>query len=188
MKIKAKLNSLMFDTDGNYIVSFSTKDKSAKDIIALTDKNLSLEWRKWRNPRSLEANAYAWVLIGEITEALNNEKGAQYTKDEVYIKLLKDYGNSVSLPIWENVIDIETAQYKFFVEKERTVLTDKNGNEQTFVWCECYWGSSEYDSREMFKFLLGVRDEALSMGIDVRTPKEIEEMSKAYRGNVRVEK
>ena len=50
------------------------------------DKNKKFEIKPYHKKRSLNANAYAWMLIGKIADVVRN------SKEEVYIEMLKKYG------------------------------------------------------------------------------------------------
>ena len=51
-----------------------------------TLKKLSIKVVKYRKKRSLDANAYMWVLLSKIAEVIHSNK------DDVYIEMLSRYG------------------------------------------------------------------------------------------------
>lgn len=138
------------------------------------DKLLTVEIKPFRKARSLDANAYLWVLVGEIAAVLKTDS------ESVYEQMLERYGSFVNLPIWKPELENERKKHRLCIENGETVLTDKHGNEQVFVWCKCYRGSSEYDTTEMARLLDGVISEAKELGIDTRTPREIAEMKSRW--------
>lgn len=176
MKFKAQFLKALKADDGTFELFLSTGDAGAvKALKSLSGQDISVECKKWRNPRSLDANAYMWELIGQIAGALGNDS------DTIYENMLRDYGSFVTIPIWKPELENEKRKHRLCVELDETVLTDKKGNEQTFVWCKCYRGSSEYDTAEMARLIDGVVNEAKELGIDTRTPKEIEAMNQAWK-------
>lgn len=111
--------------------------------------------------RTLTQNAYLWVLVGKIAEALNA------SKDEIYLKFLKAYGQSVMVSVaLDEALKFER-KAKYF-EKEST---DEERTVYRFIA-----GSSEYDTLEMKILLDGVIEEAEALGIPTLTPGEIERM------------
>src|SRR5574344_63666 len=66
-----------------------------KPLLSFLEKlrgfDISAELSKWTKKRSLDANAYAWVLMTKIADALTASK-ATVTKDDVYLDMLKCYG------------------------------------------------------------------------------------------------
>ena len=58
-------------------------------VVRLLHKDLSVEIKETRERRSLEQNAKAWALMGEMAHIL----GA--SKDDIYLEMLRRYGQSV---------------------------------------------------------------------------------------------
>jgi len=172
---KYKRASIDFESGGVEITLSFPNAAVVDSIKKFGDKLLNIEIKPFRKARSLDANAYLWVLIGEIAAVLKADS------DSIYEQMLLDYGTFVNIPIWKPELENEKRKHRLCVETGETVLTDKKGNEQTFVWCKCYRGSSEYDTAEMARLIDGVVSEAQELGIDTRTPKEIEAMKQAWK-------
>ena len=138
------------------------------DFEALVDEmkdkdKLSIEVKPFRQHRSLNANAYAWLLIGKIADVV------RASKDEIYLKLLKLYGQSELISVLSHV---PIGNYiKYYEEAGESKLNGKN-----FTHYRVYKGSSEFDSREMSIFIDGVVSEAKELGIQTETPNQIAEM------------
>lgn len=130
----------------------------------LKDKDkLSVEIKQYRERRSLNANAYAWSLIGQIADIV------RAGKDEIYLMLLKRYGQSELISVLSHV---PIRNYvKYFEEAGESKLNGKN-----FTHYRVYKGSSEFDTREMSIFIDGVVSEAKDLGIQTETPNQIAEM------------
>ena len=130
----------------------------------LKDKDkLSIELKPYRQHRSLNANAYAWSLIGKIADVL------RAGKDEIYLNLLKRYGQSELISVLSHV-PIEN-YIKYFEEAGESRLNGKD-----FTHYRVFKGSSEFDTREMSIFIDGVVSEAKELGIQTETPNQIAEM------------
>lgn len=127
----------------------------------LKDKEkLSIEVKPYREKRSLNANAYAWKLIGEIADAV------RAGKDEIYLKCLKRYGQSELISVLSHV---PIGNYvKYYEEAGESKLNGKD-----FTHYRVFKGSSEFDTREMSIFIDGVVSEAKGLGIQTETPEEI---------------
>ncbi len=130
----------------------------------LKDKDkLSIELKQYRQRRSLNANAYAWLLIGQIADIL------RAGKDEIYLKCLKRYGQSELISVLSHV---PIGNYvKYYEEAGESKLNGKD-----FTHYRVYKGSSEFDSREMSIFVDGVCSEAKTLGIQTETPDQLAEM------------
>lgn len=124
------------------------------------DTELSIEIKPFKKHRSLDANAYAWVLINKIAGVLHT------SKDEVYIEMLKRYGQHEIISVRE---DVDISPFVKYYEKIGE--TDLNGKH--FIHYRVFVGSSAYDSKEMSDFIDGIISEAKEMNIETETPEEI---------------
>ena len=130
----------------------------------LKDKDkLSIEVKPHREKRSLNSNAYAWLLIGKIADIV------RAGKDEIYLQMLKRYGQSELISVLSH-IPIEH-YVKYYEEAGESKLNGK-----MFKHYRVYKGSSEFDTREMSILIDGVVSEAKELGIQTETPNQIAEM------------
>lgn len=118
---------------------------------------------KHREKRSLNANAYLWKLVTEIGNILNK------SKEEVYLQMLIDYGQSEMISI---LSEINVKGYFKYYKLAGTSLL--NGKE--FNHYKIYKGSSEYDTKEMSILLNGVVQEAKNLGIKTKDDIELERL------------
>lgn len=139
------------------------------DFKQLEDKELDgyvLTLKKPKN-KSLNANAYMWVLCDKIAKKLN------IAKEDVYRKAVREVGEFMDIMIEagkEN--EFEKAWSKnglgwfcetMMVRREHTVY-------------RCYSGSSEYDAEQLRRLVDYVVEEAKELKIPVETPLEIERL------------
>ena len=133
--------------------------KNLFDELHETEK-LSIKIDKYREKRSLNANNYAWKLLTEIGNVL------RVNKEEVYLEMLKRYGQS---EIFSVISHIPFGEYvKYYEEAGESMLNGK-----LFKHYKVYKGSSEFDTREMSIFIDGIVSEAEELGIQTMTPNEI---------------
>lgn len=116
---------------------------------------------KHREKRSLNANAYLWKLVTEIGNVLNK------SKEEVYLQMLIDYGQSEMVSILSE-IDVK-GYFKYYKLAGTSILNGKEFNHY-----KIYKGSSEYDTKEMSILLNGVVQEAKNLGIKTKDDIELE--------------
>ena len=140
--------------------------KNLYDDLHEADK-LSIKIDKYREKRSLNANNYAWKIMTEIGNVV------RASKDEVYLEMLKRYGQSEIISV---LAHIPIGEYvKYSEEAGESTLNGK-----LFKHYKVYKGSSEFDSREMSIFLDGVVSEAKEMGIQTMTPDEIAKLKSLW--------
>ena len=113
-----------------------------------------------KEKRSLNANAYAWVLITKISNVLRT------SKEEIYFLMLKRYGVSEVVSIISN-IDV-TGYFKYYEEFGRSVLNNKE-----FTHYKIFKGSSEYNTKEMSVLIDGIVSEAKLLNIETMTPEQL---------------
>ena len=130
---------------------------------------LAIHIAKWRKKRSLDANAYLWVLCDKLAGVMRT------SKDEVYELMLQRYGtfylNDDGHPTTITVlskVDMSRIEghWKFYG-------TSEDGK---FTVYEMIKGSSKYDTAEMSKLLDGVIYECKEQGISTETNEELQRM------------
>lgn len=156
---------LTFTAQGTPIVTMEINERMSaiKLVDELHDQKLTIKIDKHREKRSLNANNYAWKLITEIGNA------TRQSKEEVYLKMLKDYGQSEIVSV---LAHIPFGQYvKYFEEAGESTLNGK-----LFKHYKVFKGSSEFDTKEMSIFIDGIVSEAQNLGINTDTPEQIARM------------
>ena len=135
--------------------------KKLNQILYDLDSNKIYELKEYKEKRSKDQNAYAWELITQIGNAL------RLSKEEVYLQMLKDYGQS------EDALLIDGANPKGYAKYDELLGRRNMENGKLFNVYRLYKGSSEFNKEEMSIFIDGVVQEAKELGIDTRTYDEI---------------
>ncbi len=156
-----------------YQITFSVNETSVMngiDEIRNCDK-LSLKASKFRQKRSLDANAYAWVLMSKIAEKIG------ISKDEVYEDLLQKHG-----PLYQDEDGYVTITVRSDVDMTKVQghwrFYRSNGKFTSYMMIK---GSSEYNTAEMSRFIDEVILEAKEQGIETLPPDELERMKKLWQ-------
>lgn len=131
------------------------------------DRDKIFEIKEHKEKRSLNANAYAWSLIGKIADAMRT------SKDETYLIMLKRYGQSEMVSVLSS-IDV-TGYFKYFEAVANTTLQGKE-----FTHYKVFKGSSEYDSKEMAVLIDGIISEAKNLDIETLPPAEVERIKEMW--------
>lgn len=170
MEARGRLNSITKDflTD-KPIVSF-VLDHTPAEMEKLRDCDLDIVAKKHRERRSLDANAYAWVLLQKIAEAIQSDK------DTVYMEMLMRYSRAFRHVICRP----EAAEEIKRAFRTCEELGEVTVHGQTGTQLRVYIGSSQFDTKQMSVFLDGIVSEAQELGIDTRTPDEIRKMEEVW--------
>ena len=171
MKLTGQIDDVTVSLTGKPKLTLVINEKS--DLLSGYDdlkdiEKLSIEIKPYREKRSLNANAYAWKLIGEIADIVRS------SKDEVYLEMLRKYGQSELISVLSH-IPIE--QYVKYCDE----VGESKLNGKMFKHYRVYKGSSEFDTREMSILIDGIVGEAKELGIQTETPAELERMKSLWK-------
>ncbi len=133
------------------------------NYLSTQDSSKIFEIKEYKEHRSLSQNAYAWTLITQLGNVLHK------SKEEVYLELLKDYGQAMVVSIAEEV-DVST-YFKYY-----DIIGTGMINNKKFKHYKIYKGSSEFDSKEMAIFIDGIIEHCEEQGIPTLTKEEIERL------------
>ena len=157
---------------GKYNITFEINEKQALldgfDKIKDCEK-LKVEAVKFRERRSLDANATLWLCIGRLAEALKTDKW------DVYLMMLKRYGKFTYIVVRENAVEAVKKQWR-----ETEVIGEVKVNGQKAVQMLCYFGSSTYNTAEFSHLLDGVISELKEMGLETPVPAEVKAAMERY--------
>ena len=143
------------------------KIKGFVNEIGEVDKDIDYEIKIGvkRKKRSLNANSYAWHLISEIANVLRADK------DELYLMMLRRYGQSEIVSVRE---DVNVSGYFKYYD----VFGTGKIKGKKFTHYKIYKGTSEYNSKEMSVFIDGLVSEARELNIETLDDKKIKELVK----------
>lgn len=131
------------------------------------DKTKLYEVKEYKEKRSLNANNYAWKLITEIANVM------RLSKEEVYIEMLKLYGQSEMVSV---LADIDVSKYfKYYSEAGESILNGKK-----FKHYKVYMGSSEMDTKQMSILIDGIVQEAKQLDIETMTPEQLSRLKEEW--------
>lgn len=177
MKISGRIIAANIDfRTGTPTICFTVNEKN--DFKLLVDEmrgldKLSIEVKPYRERRSLDANAYCWVLIDKIAE----ETG--YTKEEIYRETIKNIGgNSEIVCVKNEAVDRLCEGWR-----RNGIGWQTEAFESKISGCTnviLYYGSSVYDSAQMSRLLDLIIQDCRELGIPTETPAKIAEMKSLW--------
>lgn len=152
-------------------------DTNNKDVIEeLKNENkLNIELKKYTKKRSLDANAYAWVLLGELQEVL------EIPKEEIYRDIIRNIGSYEVIPIKNEAVDRFCSSWSrnglgWITETTKSKL-------EGFTNVLAYYGSSTYDSKEMSRLIDLIIEECKMFNIETKPKAELDSLLKEW-GNI----
>lgn len=151
-------------TDGGLVLK--TSDPAARRI-AYGFKPGEYELVKTKKRRSLDANAYAWVLIDKIAAAV------RLPKEEVYRNAIKGIGgNSDTVCVKDEALDkLRQGWGKNGVGWQTETMPSKISGCTNVI---LYYGSSAYDVRQMSILIDRLIEDAKALDIETMPPDRLE--------------
>jgi hypothetical protein len=170
--MKGRLLDLSFTLNGKQRLVIELDDDFRQDFAALEDHDVRVEIKKWRKKRSLDANAYAWVLIDKIAQATG------VPKTEVYRQAIREIGGvSDIVAVPDNAVDkFREGWSKQGIGWQTEILDSKPGYKRIVV----YYGSSTYDTKQMSALIDSLVQEAQALGIETLPPHEIARLNSLW--------
>lgn len=139
------------------------------------DKLYDLEVKEHRKKRSLDANAYCWVLINKIADAL------RITPVEIYRQAIQNVGGNFEvLPVKE-----EAAEHFKQVWQAQGLgwpCVDMGKSKiDGYRNLRAYYGSSTYSSTQMAQLIENLIQDCRALDIEVKSEEEIQSILGAWQ-------
>lgn len=178
MKLIAKIKDIGRTLDGKYTLTLESPRISAEEATALSQLDkLDIDIKKHKEKRSLDANAYYWLLIGKIGKITGD------SKNHIHNIMLDRYGELDQMPDGSLIpfciredIDYLEFPYPHLKPTQKTL----SKGDKLYRWYFQIRGSSEYNTAEMSRLIDGVVSECKEMDIETLPEEELERMMEAY--------
>lgn len=180
MKFKGKLGDVNIDfSNKNMKITFEVENTDLSIIDQFKDKELNIEISKWYKKRSLDANAYAWALLGKLQDVLN------IPKEDIYKNMIKDIGSYEIVPIKNEAVEkFESAWQKNGLGWVTEQLPSKLKGYTNII---CYYGSSSYNSKEMSRLIDLIVQDCKEQEIETLSKEELKSMMEEYEKILNIE-
>ena len=136
------------------------------------DKEKTFDIKVHKRKRSLNANAYCWMLLGKIADEIGT------TKEEIYRDYIKHKG------IYK-IITMSTEAVSTFIKvwNDRGLGWVCETSETSIVGLTdviAYYGTSSYNTKQMAKFIDYVVQECQNLEIETKSKEDIDSLLKAW--------
>ena len=149
--------------------------KSKPDVLNdFVNKALNIAIKIFRKKRSLDANAYCWVLIGQLADKLD------ISAKEVYKMAIKEIGPYEVIPVKNQAVE---RFIKAWEENGIGWICENLGDSkiENYTNLKAYYGSSSYDSKEMSRLIDTIIEECKMHEIPTDTPEQIARYKEAWQ-------
>ena len=144
-------------------------------VAEMKEKIYTLSVKLFREKRSLDANAYAWVLMNKLAEAIADN----VTSEDVYREFVRKIGPKEILPVRDIAVERFMRDWEC---KGKGWVCEVIGKSKIEGYTNviAYYGSSTYDSKEMSMFIDAIVEECKEYNIPTDTPEQIAKMKELW--------
>ena len=132
----------------------------------------SVEIKQYRKKRSLDANAYAWELLGKLAAALSTQD-VTYSPEHVYRELIRDVGDNYEImPVRDDALE---RWVQIWTSRGLGWVCEVMGPSKIkgYTNTRCFYGSSVYDTAQMSRLISIIVEECKAVGVETMTPEEL---------------
>lgn len=167
MKIKVVGAEWAMDERGTWLRLLCDDPVAAKRFCGeKKDRPYIADIQEYRKPRSLNANAYMWELLGKLSDVIH------IPANDLYRQYVREMGVYRAFEIQEGAIG--TLEYVWSARGLGWFLdVIDDGANDGFKLVKVYYGSSSYNTKQMAALIDAVVQDCKALGIETETPDEI---------------
>lgn len=140
------------------------------------DNTKQYEIKEHKQKRSLDSNAYCWVLCDKIAKELSKD-GTIITKEKIYQDAILQIGTFEPMIVEEKAFENFN---RIWQKQGLGFLVQEVSRKDKCVKVHCYYGSSTYNSKEMSLLINLLVELAKSLNIETKSDAEINSLLKEW--------
>lgn len=142
------------------------------------DEKISVRFSKHRKKRSLDSNAYAWVLMDRLSEKLG------IPKEQIYRQYIREIGG-VSETICIKTDGVNKLRGAWHKNGLGWLTATFPSDTQGYTDVILYYGSSTYDTRQMSRLIDMIVHDCKEQGIETANPEELRALLESWDGKAK---
>ena len=171
--MRGRITDLIVLLSGKQRLTLELDGDMRQDYDKLKDGDVEITLKKFRQKRSLDANAYAWTLIDKLSDAL------KLPKEEIYRHAIRSIGGvSETVCVMNGAVDKLCAGWSKNGLGWHTEAFPSKIDGCTNVIL--YYGTSTYDTRQMSAMIDSLVEDCHALGIETKPPEELESLIRSY--------
>lgn len=171
--MKARLHDLSLARDGGFLLTIATRENVGALYDELHETDVDVTVKKHREKRSLDANAYFWVLVDRLAEK------TRIPKTDIYRRYIREIGGN-----HEMVCVIDSAVKKLRNGWEHNGLGWQTDTMPSRIpGCTnviLYYGSSTYNTRQMSHLIDMAVQDCQEQNIETLSPEKLAGMMEEW--------
>lgn len=168
-ELSGEFQSIAFTGDGKPLITFKVNEyheaiKASQEFAE--GVTLALKVGKKNKKRSLDSNAYFWILVDKLSQKLN------LPKEEIYRNAIRNIGGVSEIVCVQNKAVEKLCQgwQKMGLGWQTDTMPSKIEGCTNVV---LYYGSSTYDQKQMTSLIDNIVQDCKAVGIETMTPTEL---------------
>jgi len=156
---------------------YEDKIRARKFAAEAPDKPYVAEIKRYRRKRSLDANAYFWVLTGKLAAVVG------ISKSEAYREYVRNIGDNFD--VYKVLDDAKDRLMQVWESRGEGWICDDLGASEFEGWSNviCYRGSSTYDTRQMSCLIDLVIFDCKEQGIETLPPDQLTRLKESWNAH-----
>lgn len=148
--------------------------KARKSVLGQRECVYTAELKEHREKRSLDANAYLWVMLDRLAESLGD------TKEGLYLRYVKEYGLFRDFCLSKDEAGTFRTAWSMLGTGWPTEQVDyaEDGDR---VIIRAYYGSSTYNTKQMSRLIDSVVEDCKALGIETLPPEKLAAMKEDWK-------
>lgn len=167
-ELSGTIHSTAISLDGKPLITFMVNEHRDCMKVAqeLTGQPVSLKVTKQKKRRSLDSNAYFWILVDKLSQRLN------IPKEEIYRNAIKNIGGvSETVCVKNEAVErLRLGWEKNGIGWQTDTMPSKLPGCTNVI---LYYGSSTYDQNQMTRLIDNIVQDCKAVGIETLTPLEL---------------
>lgn len=163
--------------DSGFWVSLKVENpfEARRFLATKKEKKYVADIKEWRERRSLDANAYMWVLLGKLSGKLG------LSPEAIYREAIRDVGDNYEvMPVRNDALE----RWKVIWQSNGLGwLCEEIGPSKLegYTNVRNFYGSSAYDKSQMSRLIDNIVQDCKAQGIETLTPDELARLTEEWR-------
>lgn len=169
--------AIAVDGDGTWLkllVHPQDAIKARRQVMSQKDKVYVAELKEHREKRSLDANAYLWVLLDRMADVLGE------TKENLYQRYVKDCGPFRDFCLMQDEAKTFRTSWSMLGTGWVTEQVDYSADGERLI-IRAYYGSSTYNTKQMSRLIDMVVEDCKVLGIETMTPDKLDLLKEEWK-------
>lgn len=164
------------DDSGFWIsLKVETPFEARRFLATKKEKRYVADIKEYRERRSLDANAYMWVLVGKLSAKLG------LPPEEIYRAAIRDVGDNYEvMPVRNDALERWKAIWQ---SNGLGWLCEEIGPSKIegYTNVRNFYGSSAYDKAQMSRLIDNIVQDCKAQGIETLTPDELARLTEEWK-------